>query len=80
MKKRDELTCPTSCLNKAGMDEMVFVLRSKDAAAPFVIRAWVQERIRLGKNRATDAKITEALHCAETMEAERASKEIGWKP
>ena len=50
---------------------MLFVLLGRDKAAPFAIRAWVEERIRLGKNERTDAQITEALACAATMEAER---------
>ena len=49
---------------------MIFVLLGRDAAAPVAIRAWVAERLRLGKNVATDAQIVEALDCAKTMEAE----------
>jgi hypothetical protein len=71
MRKIDELANEASCLNRARMDEMVFVLLGRDKAAPFAIRAWVEERIRLGKNERTDAQITEALACATTMEAER---------
>ncbi len=49
MLKRDELADPTSCLNRARDDEMTFVLLGRDAAAPAAIRAWAEERIRLGK-------------------------------
>lgn len=66
--KRDELSNAGSCLNKAHPDEMIFVLRSKDRAAPAAIRAWIQERIRLGYNEACDAKLLEAECCAQAMQ------------
>ncbi len=50
--------------------EMVFVLLSRDAAAPVAIRAWVAERLRLGKNKETDTQIIEALETALIMERE----------
>lgn len=54
---------------------MLFVLLARDVAAPDTIRYWVEERIRLGKNRRKDAQIQEALGCAKTMERERKSLE-----
>ena len=59
--------------------EMVFVLLSRDAAAPFAIRAWADERVRLGKNAETDEQIVEARACARTME-EEGRKWIGQTP
>ena len=50
---------------------MIFVLLGRDAAAPVAIRAWVQERIRIGKNKSTDAQIEEAIQCADDMEFDR---------
>jgi hypothetical protein len=71
MRKKYELSdSKSSCMNSAHPEEMVFVLLSRDAAAPVAIRAWVAERIRTGKNVASDAKIAEALACAQTMERE----------
>ncbi len=70
MRKKDELTKEHTCMQHAHDDEMTFVLIGRDAAAPVAIRAWVAERIRLGKNAETDAQIVEALECARTMEAE----------
>lgn len=46
------------------------MLLSRDAAAPVAIRAWVAERLRLGKNTELDPQIIEALDCASTMELE----------
>ena len=69
MKKITELSDPTSCLNKASYDEMLFVLRGHDIAAPATIRAWIKERIRLGKNTWNDEQILEAEACAKFMEA-----------
>lgn len=70
MRKKDELSLKHTCMQHAHPEEMVFVLLSRDAAAPAAIRAWVAERLRLGKNVETDSQIIEALACAQTMEAE----------
>lgn len=70
MRKKDELTKEHTCMQHAQPDEMVSVLLSRDAAAPVAIRAWVAERLRLGRNTAADDQITEALACAATMESE----------
>ncbi len=56
-------------MSRARDDEMTFVLLGRDAAAPFTIRAWCDERIRLGKNKNDDAQILEAYACAARMEA-----------
>jgi hypothetical protein len=71
MIKVNEIAIVDSCLNKARDDEMLFVLRGHDIAAPATIRAWVAERVRLGKNSLGDPQITEALDCAEYMELVR---------
>jgi hypothetical protein len=71
MIKRQELIDPGSCLNKARDDERIFVLLARDAAAPVAIRAWVKERIALGKNKPDDPQIVEAELCARLMEQER---------
>lgn len=71
MLKQDEVEYTESCFNKARDDERLFVLLSRDPAAPVAIRAWVKERIRIGKNTPGDAQIVEALDCAERMERER---------
>lgn len=68
MKKHDELTDPRSCMNRARDDEWVFVLLGRDAAAPVAVRAWIAERIRLGKNKLDDEQITEAIQWCERLE------------
>lgn len=60
MKKRDELSDPNSCMNRANDDEWTFVLLGRDIAAPRAVRAWIDERIRAGKNTASDQQIIEA--------------------
>ena len=75
MIKRDEIEHTESCLNKARDNERLFVLLARDAAAPVAIRAWVAERLRLGKNKLDDAQIREALDCATRMETERRESE-----
>lgn len=72
MIKREELTNPTSCMSRAHENEMTFVLLGRDAAAPVAIRAWITERIRLGKNKLDDEQIKEARDCANQMENPRA--------
>jgi hypothetical protein len=72
MRKKDELTREHTCMKHAHPEEMVFVLLSRDAAAPVAIRAWVAERLRLGKNVEGDEQIVEARACAEIMENEGA--------
>jgi hypothetical protein len=71
MLKRDEIEDTTSCLNKAHDGERLFVLLARDPAAPVAIRAWIAERIRLGKNAPGDEQIREAYECAALMELER---------
>jgi hypothetical protein len=70
MRKKDELSKEHTCMQHAHAEEMVFVLLSRDDAAPVAIRAWVAERLRLGKNTETDVQIVEALECARVMETE----------
>ena len=68
--KRDEIANQNSCLNKALDGERLFVMLARDEAAPVAIRAWVNERLRLGKNAPDDDQIVEALDCARRMEEE----------
>jgi hypothetical protein len=72
MRKRDELV--SGCMAKAKDDEMTFVLLARDEAAPVAIRAWINERIRLGMNKPDDPKLIEALQCARIMIIERPAK------
>jgi len=77
VRKREELSNHKSCINRAREDEMVFVLLGRDPAAPAAIRAWAGLRVLLGKNKADDPQIVEALSCAETMEKERDAVRAG---
>lgn len=70
MRKRDELTDPRSCMSRARDDEWTFVLLGRDHAAPAAVRAWIEERVRLGKNQRTDPQIVEAEEWAASVEAE----------
>jgi hypothetical protein len=67
MTKRENISDPNSCFNKAGDDEEVFILLGRDVAAPFAIQAWCEERIASGKNRPDDAQILNAMQCAASM-------------
>ncbi len=73
MIKREELSDPSSCMSRARDDEMTFVLLARDVAAPVAIRAWIEERIRLGKNECFDPQVLEAELCAREMERGRTS-------
>lgn len=72
MRKREELTDPNSCLNRAKDDEMLFVLLGRDFASTATVRFWIEERIRLGKNRPEDEQIVEAEQWINTVTAEQA--------
>jgi len=61
MRKRDELTDPNSCMSRARDDEWTFVLLGRDCAAPVAVQAWVDERVRLGKNKPDEPQIIEAM-------------------
>ncbi len=71
MLKRHETEVADSCFNKAKEDELMFVLLERDPAAPAAIREWVNVRILVGKNRAHDPQILDALECARQMEQKR---------
>jgi hypothetical protein len=71
MRKRDELTNPDSCLNRARDDEITFVLLERDEATPNTIRDWIKWRIKLGKNQPGDPQLVEAEECARVIEAGR---------
>jgi hypothetical protein len=60
MKKIDEFVNPNSCLSRAYPDEWIFVLLGRDKAATVAVRAWIEERIRLGKNTRNDPQIIDA--------------------
>lgn len=71
MLKIDERNIATSCWNRADLNERIFVLLGRDPAASAAIHAWVDERIRLGKNTPSDLQIVEAIECARQMDLER---------
>lgn len=73
MLKRDEVSNPSSCLNKAAEDEPVFVLRGKDPCAPDAIRFWAD--CASEREEHEDEKIEEALKMADQMDAYRARLE-----
>lgn len=71
MRKHLEILDPKSCLNKAGEDEFIFVLLSRDPAAPHAIAAWINERARLGLDAPDSPKLVEAQQCAVAMQKQR---------
>jgi hypothetical protein len=68
MKKSDEILQTNSCFNKAHDDELMFVLLGRDKAAPYAIRSWCNERVRLGLNFENDAQIIKAFELAKRIE------------
>jgi len=73
MLKRDELTNPNSCINKAEDDEPVFVLRANDELAAETVEVWatmygvVKANNNGGMTEAQVAKQCEARELAEKM-------------
>jgi phage protein D len=70
MLKREELADPNSCLNRAKDDELIFVLLGRDTAASVALRAWIEERIRLGKNTREDRQIQETEQYIKKLQGE----------
>lgn len=68
-RKFIELT--SGYMAKAFHDEPTFVLLARDICAPLAIKAWIEARIRLGKNTREDAQITEAQSLIAMMESEQ---------
>jgi len=64
------------CYANAKDDEPMFVLLGRDKAAPAAVRFWALERIKTGKNRATDQQIVEARECADAMEQYAGTKTV----
>lgn len=79
MRANVELSLPGSCIRSALPHEVVFVLLGRDESASIALQAWIDHRIRSGKNKATDGEIIEARACLATMNEERAGirKELG---
>lgn len=76
MRKKDELKNPKSCFNKAKKKEMIFVLLGRDLAATVAVRAWIDERLRIGKNKPGDKKIKEAEEWIKTVIDEQQTEVI----
>lgn len=74
MRKRDEFEKLDSCLNRALPDELLFIILGRDIAAPATVRFWASERVRLRKNKWSDAKIIEALEWASEVAGDGSSK------
>lgn len=70
MIKSEEISNPDSCLNKAGDEEPVFVLRAHDRTAPFTVRFWITQARGRG---APEAKLKEAQEIVDEMEAWQAA-------
>lgn len=69
MLKKQEIDNLASCLNKAAMDEPLFVLRGKDICAAETVREWTRKRIASGKNQPDDEQILDSLSIADAMDA-----------
>ncbi len=72
MKKMDELTDPSSCINKAANDEPVFVLRANDPLAAGVVDYWANQAE--GSNLHVVYKINTARELAQEMRRWRTDK------
>lgn len=74
MIKKDELSNPDSCMSRAKDDEMTFVLLARDVCAPAAIRAWINARIKAGKNKSNDEQIINAIACWKAMERQQMNR------
>ena len=72
MNKAQNLSDPESCLNKAGDEEPIFVLRAKDPIAPMVVHIWASlseqlEAHEIDKTRRAHQEATEMQQWRERM-------------
>lgn len=72
MIKSEELSNPSSSLNKAAPDEPVFVLRAQDALAPSIILQWMSLAREAGT--LSVERELEARNCVKQMIAWHKSK------
>lgn len=70
MIKKEELSNPNSCLNKAMSDEPVFVLKATDPLAPITIRHWAT----MSEGTQSEEKLREAENLADLMDEYRTCK------
>lgn len=77
MRKSQELSDPTSCLNKARPNEMLFVLLGRDVSAVEAVRAWIDSRIAKGKNALDDPQIKEARQWIDTVLDDQVTEPVG---
>lgn len=73
MIKKLEVENPNSCLNRAQLDEPLFVLRANDPLAPKLVREWAEQYLieKRAQGELTTAhreKYNKALFCAQGME------------
>jgi hypothetical protein len=66
-------------MSRARDDEWTFVILGRDRAAPAVVRAWIEERVRLGKNKLEDPQIVEAWSWIREVLNEQAEADIKQK-
>jgi hypothetical protein len=70
MKKKAEVNCTDSTLNKAGDEEMLFILRAKDISSPKVILHWIAKNFET----ASRSKLQGAFNCALRMKEYKGRK------
>ena len=75
MIKREELTNPSSCLNRAADDEPIFVLRAHDQCAVATVLAWANYRIECGKSTKGSPEIVEAYRWCNVVAMWRKERE-----
>lgn len=61
MKKRDEISSPESCLNRADDDEDVFVLLGRDTSFAITVIFWCLHRVYSQRNTPYDHQILSAV-------------------
>lgn len=66
MRKRQEIENPESCLNRAEIDEPLFIIRAKDKVSASAVRTWAEWAQMTGVHE--PEKIQEARAIAEDME------------
>lgn len=74
MTKQQVIYDPNSCWNKAEENERMFILLGRDESTPFAIEAWIDHRLRTGKNRMPDRQIQDAITIMQEIMMEQMEK------
>ena len=67
MLKQEEIENDNSCLNQAGENEFIFVLRGQDISSPLVVLEWIKLNFETASKDKLKKAFNTALNMRETL-------------